>query len=59
MKTRHKTHYVLIALGVILAGIVVVTHGFALLLLLPLALIVGPLILMRMSTGGHTDRSGN
>jgi len=58
MKTHHKTHYVLIALGVILAGVVLVTHGFALLLLLPLALIVGPLILMFISTGERTDRSG-
>ncbi|WP_272937649.1 MULTISPECIES: hypothetical protein [Mycolicibacterium] len=39
------------------AAIVLVTHGIAL-LLLPLAMIVGPLILLLMTTNERTDRSG-
>lgn len=57
MKTRH-IHISVIAVGVILAGIVLVTHGFALLLLLPLVLIVGPLVLLFMATGDRANRSG-
>lgn len=58
MKTHHISAYVLIALGVLFALIVLVTHGIALLLLLPLAMIVGPLILLFMTTNERTDRSG-
>jgi Flp pilus assembly protein TadB len=58
MKTHHISAYVLITLGVLFAAIVLVTHGIALLLLLPLAMIVGPLILLLMTANERTDRSG-
>ncbi|AEV73406.1 hypothetical protein BST47_26545 [Mycolicibacterium tusciae] len=54
---HHISAYVLITLGVLFAAIVLVTHGIAL-LLLPLAMIVGPLILLLMTTNERTDRSG-
>ena len=56
-----KTHHIpisVIALGVLIAGIVIVTHGFALLLLVPVALIVGALIPLFMMVGGRTKPPG-
>jgi Flp pilus assembly protein TadB len=56
-----KTHHIpisVIALGVLIAVIVIVTHGFALLLLVPVALIVGALIPLFMMVGGRTKRPG-
>jgi Flp pilus assembly protein TadB len=57
MKTRHIPISV-IALGVLIAVIVIVTHGFALLLLVPVALLVGALIPLFMMFGGRTKRPG-
>lgn len=57
MKTRH-IHISLLVVGVLLAAIVLVTHGFALLLLVPLVLIVGPLILLFKTSGDRASRSG-
>jgi Flp pilus assembly protein TadB len=45
-------------LGVLIAAIVIVTHGFALLLLVPVALIVGALIPLFMMVGNRTKRPG-
>lgn len=57
MKTHHVSSYVLVALGTLLGAIVLVTQGAALVLLLPLALIVGPPIFIVMTGRARTDRS--
>ena len=56
-----KTHHIpisVMALGVLIAAIVIVTHGFALLLLAPVALVVGALIPLFMMVGGRTKGTG-